>query len=780
MHFREAQGAAMKRRGALLVAALFGLGMSACEDEVQPPIVRTLDGPTDMVFACHGRMRVTQGEAATEAQPIVTTSMPVAACQGWNEVRARLDEGEDPEDDKDDRYFLVGLPPAGQGPLDLVPEQRLDNDKEMRTELFEEWQAKVNLYGFALQKNQGTVALVRQGLNTTANVVLQDADPFSPGLNVIPVGTQPVGITADPTGCHVTTANAGSCDLSVLDVATVLSGETVPVVRRMPVQNAAGEVISAKPRAIVGQVGSPPLGFECAGAPDTLVYVAFPDCNAVAAVHTGTGEIRASIVFAEDGSAVLGDGNLTCAAATCGGLTTPPVAETPDAGVLDASVPDASVPDAGAPDAGVAIAAVGGRPRPTALHMAADGGRLYIGAENSPRVTVVELDPAVALPTATWSVALEGEVGITSLAATELIAMGGDVGRADEGPFGEFRFVYAAATDNTVRVAEVHEQRRECETQADPRYLHEVRNGQLLSCLPIGDPTMPRRIETDSSCGASCGPRSPGIHMPGDARPLDIVFVKGPGREAQAEGAERRPITSSTLIGTFAYISLSTGEVAVVNVDDDNYGDIESVDVPVDVDLSLALPHQLRDEATDRRKSRYCTEIGDEHQLECATFTTTTTADGCNYPAGAPQGPPSITTGGQITQAAGYVASSYAGALPKLRNVECNTPYVPAVPEMPAVPPSAEDPDGTPVIPATPEIEATTVAVPELLRHGAGSAARAGVPRSAERARARDLDHRLGRRAVPARRDRDRHHHARRVPRGRQRRRAARRGFAVL
>jgi hypothetical protein len=721
MRFREAQGAAMKRRGALLCAALFGLGVAGCEDEQEPPNVRTLDGPTDVAFTCHGRMRVTQGEAATDAQPIVTSPMAVEACQAWRDVTTKLDDRGTAEE-SDDRIFLEGLPPAGQGPLDLMPGQRLDNDEETQKELFEEWKAQVNLYGFVLQKNQGTVALLRQGLSNTASVALKDADPFAPGLNVIPVGTQPVGITVDPTGCHVTTANAASCDLSVLDVATVLSEDTVPVVRRRPVQNAAGEIISAQPRAIVGQVGGSPVGFECTSTPDSLVYVAFPDCNAVAAVHTGTGEIRASIVFAADGSAVLGDGNLTCAAATCGGVTTPPVVETPDAGV-----PDASVPDAGAPDAGAGIAAIDGRPRPVALHMAADGERLYIGAENSPRVTVVELDPASALPTASWSVALQGEVGITSLAATDVIDMGGDIGRTDVKVFGEFRFVYAAATDNTVRVAEVHTQRRECETQTDPRFLHDVTDGQFLSCMPLLDPTTP--IDDPTTPRRRVGARSPGIHMPGDARPLDIVFAQAPGLEAAADGALRKPISPTTLIGTFAYISLSTGQVVVANVDDDNYGDVESAEdavpyIPVDVDLSLALPHQLRDEGSGRRNSRYCAEQGKPepkegedppepayYPLACDdSFTTTTTelaAEGCNYPAGAPQGPPSITAGGTVALSPDYVAESYAGALPKLRNVECNTPFIPEVPPTPAM-------GNIPAKPGSPAIEATTVAVPEL------------------------------------------------------------------
>jgi hypothetical protein len=673
----------MRRSGALLAAALFGLGLGACEDEVAPPVIRTLEGPTDIAFACRGPMRLTAGGEATAEQEIVTSPMPVDACRAWNEVSVDVDDL-DTDETEDDVTTLDRPPPTGQGPIGLAPGDVLDDDAQEA--LFEEWQQKVEFYGFVLQENQGTVALVRQTLGSSGVIALKDADPFTPGLNVIPVGTQPVGIATDPTGCHVMTANAGSCDLSRIEVDSVLSGDSGPVVRRLPVQNAAGEILSAEPRALVGQAGNPPLGFECTESPDSLLYIAYPDCNAVAVVHAATGEIRASIVFAEDGSAVLGDGNLTCAAATCGGATTPPVVETPDAGAPDASAPDAGAPDAGAPDAGVVtaavdVAAVGGRPRPSSLYMAADGGRLYVGADNSPQITVVELD-ASALPTAAWSVPLEGEVGVTALAATELVAMGGEIGRADEGPFGEFRFVYAAATDGTVRVVEVHNERRECDTQIDPRFLHDERNGQLLACLPL-DPAR-RRVDTrsrDARSPSGSRARSPGIHMPGDARPLAIAFARAPGVETY-EDAERPNISPGTVIGTFAFISLSNGTVVVANVDDDNYGDVESTAAPTEVDLALALPHQLRDTGTSRRTSRYCEEAdadgdgtadADEDgkpgydPLVCDF----TVASSCAYPAGAVTGPPTITTPPEITMETGYVADRFLDRLPGLRDVAC-------------------------------------------------------------------------------------------------------------
>lgn len=710
MRSREAFPVPRRRREALLIAAVLGLSSGACEEEVDPPPVFTLDGPTDISFACYGRLRVTGGQPPDESQPIVTTLLPMELCQGWNRVTFTLHDN-DTTDRGDDYYTLDELPPEGQGPLGLTQGQRLSQDG---LDALDEWFDSIHMYGFALQRNQGTVALVNQRLGSTPTAALLDADPFAPGRNVIPVGTQPVGIVTDPTSCHVMTANAGSCDLSVLDVPSLVSGGDVPVVRTVSVRNAAGEPLAARPRAIVAEAPQPttgePMASECSDSPDSLIYVAYPDCHAVAAIHAGTGEIRASIVFAEDGSAILGDGNLDCAAAACGAATTPPVVEVPDAGAPDAAAPDAAVPDAGVPDAGLVALAEHTRPRPVALHMASDGARLYIGAENSSQITVVDLRPEDGLPMAATSVALDCEqdprtgqcrdddgdgepdpVGVTALAATDLIPMGGEPisGKLtpegtepvldNDGQLGDHRFVYAAATDNTVRVVEVEALMRECDTQIDPRFLHDIRADgsdprlSLLACLPVGDPAFPRRL----------GARSPGIHVPGDARPLDIAFARAPGGEKfqcavppDTESEEPQcaspPISAINLIGYFAYISLSTGAVVMVNVDDDNYGDVESTTGEyVEVDLSLALPHQLRDTGTARRSSLYCEEAGTDSSAYRPLVCDFDVAEDCSYQGGAPQGPPSLTAPSVTTLSAGYVAEGYLPALPALRALEC-------------------------------------------------------------------------------------------------------------
>ncbi|WP_428262960.1 hypothetical protein [Haliangium sp.] len=632
------------RRIALVLAACAVLPAAGCSDDpLPPPLIRTLDGPTDIAFTCYGRMRVTGGLEPTDDQIVLdATPMSVAACQGWDGFSINEEE------------VLVTAPPAGQGPAIAAGEVVSES---VREELFA-WRDEVRLYGFVLQKSLGTMAVFRKELGEDApgGVVLLDADPFNPGLNVIPVGSQPVGITTDTTGCYLTTANSGSCDLSRVEVASVLDPDRAAEVRRLAVTNAAGDPVVARPRAMTAPASTAAPGFECGDAPTGLIYVAYPECNAVAVVDAATGVIQASVVFDETG-AVLADGNLTCAAASCGLAPTPPTVDRPDAGP-----PDAGIPDAGAGVAATEIelaAAFGGPGRPVALHMSEDGRRLYIGADNSALITVVELGDD-ALPTEVWDVALEGEVGITDLYASELIPMGGDDGDITDGNFGDFRFVYGVATDGTVRVAEVESRRRECETQVDPRYLHDVTDGALLSCLPVGDPAYPRRV----------GARSPGIDPPGDARPISITMA------AVANPGDDQPTVSPfNMVGHFAYITLSDGAVLVVNIDDDNYPDYEDPDDPLAVDLVLALPHQIRDRGSERSVSIFDEApadggsdagVGPDAGLgeanECIVYSDSVTVHG-----------PRMTSGSATDEA--YLTTFYSAdnpaLTPSLRRVAC-------------------------------------------------------------------------------------------------------------
>lgn len=484
----------------------------ACSDNNVNVVVRNLDGPTDIAFGCVGDLRL------IGSGDVVHTAQPLASCT------TRL-EGE--------------IPP-GQEDVPLAPD----------------------LYAFVLQQTRGTIAVIDIFAGTVA-----DSDPFAPGRNAIPIGTLPVGLVEDQSGCFVMTANAGSCDLSALDVASAVSLGEPAQVTRISITNASGEIMRAKPRAIEkAQLPSETIGVDCASAPAGRVYVTFPECNLVAAIDSGTGQMEAGIRVLEDGNAEITDGNVTCPN-QCG------------TGSVSNAVPRGLTADAGVPDAGVLDLPQGA---PVAVKLSPDGSRLYIGNQNSPVLTVVDLD-ADGLPVQLQRVVLEGDVGISTVDVSNTISMGGafdSIGQVGV----DFTFAYVVATDGSIRVVDV-DGLVECDTQVDPRYLRGISNIELLACMPVGDPATPPR---------RAGARGPGIRLPSDAIPLDLEIV-----EVDSEETASSP-TPIILDGTFGFVTSSDGNTFVINIDDNIYPDFEIPEDPTRVWMTLALPHQLRDFLTDR------------------------------------------------------------------------------------------------------------------------------------------------------------------------------------
>src|SRR5690606_19566452 len=177
----------------------------------------------DIAFACYGGLRLTGGGAATPEQAVVNSAQPLDSCN----LRASA-SGE-----------AAPLPPGQEDLSDQggtpVPSP--------------------SYFAFILQSGPGTVALARfDAKPSTAftsgsgDVLMLDADPLTPGKNSITVGEDPVAIVTDRAGCYEVVANAGSCDLSVLDINSVFQNEAPgedPIVERLAVRNAAGQLIDA-------------------------------------------------------------------------------------------------------------------------------------------------------------------------------------------------------------------------------------------------------------------------------------------------------------------------------------------------------------------------------------------------------------------------------------------------------------------------------------------------------------------------------------------------------
>jgi hypothetical protein len=242
----------------------------------------------------------------------------------------------------------------------------------------------------------------------------------------------------------------------------------------------------------------------------------------------------------------------------------------PDAGV------DAGV-DAGAPDAGPMIPPPDPfAGRPVALHATRDGTRLVIGSENTRTIVIADLTDGV--PTSLRTINLEGDIGIKDVEVTDRIDMGGEIGTLG-GTAGEFEFVYAIASDSSIRVANL-DTLQECDTQVDPRYLHEERDVAFLSCMPVGGPdTPPRRA----------GAAGPGISVVGV--PTSIAFSQVELPEGQFAGTP----APTTMVGYYGFVTTTNGFVFVITVDDDNYPDFESTEDPARAFVPLAIAHQVRD-----------------------------------------------------------------------------------------------------------------------------------------------------------------------------------------
>ncbi|MBX3160733.1 MAG: hypothetical protein KF773_32505 [Deltaproteobacteria bacterium] len=593
-------------RISLLSAALAVL--AACGDTTTTATSQlNLDRPVDVAFACYGGMRVTGGGEADPGQTIVVTAMPTTGCEIRSAPRPSNTPTPVPEGQED-------LTKSGGAP---VPNAF--------------W------YGLVLQSGPGTVALARFETKPATSFVgndvqVLDVDPLTPGNNSISIGEEPVAIVTDPTGCTAITANAGSCDLSVLDINSAV-GTPRAVVNRLEVTNAAGTSIFAKPAAMVAQPQSSTIGNVCTvddnniAKPSGLIYVAYPNCHLVAGIDTTTGKIVTGIQFDAAGVATIVDGNVTCAD-ECGGE---PVTAGTRPVTLDLEL-----------DPRAAVAS----------------RRMVIGAANSPAITIVELDPEYK-PASVSQITLEHDparpFGVNKVSLSPTIGMGGSRGvvNDDGAPGGQSQFVYAIASDHTVRVADVLTLNQECDTQVDPRFLIGVRSVRDLACIPVG--TAPPRRQ---------GARGPGIKLPGDAVPTSVDIFKS----IEIANDARLAADPNKLIGYFAMITASNGFTFVANVDDDDFDDLFKTASPLEVPMPKALPHQLRDGIGGRGTLATFSETGSDGRVvtKPSCLVQNPVADN-----GAVLFGPRATTAPARLGTAGNIADTKVTELPSFRQLQC-------------------------------------------------------------------------------------------------------------
>jgi hypothetical protein len=615
-----------------LVIALAAAG-AACSEPTSAPLTQlNLDRPVDISFACFGPMRVTNGRTTPDPNdPIIDTAQPAISCDRRSE--------EHPSD-------TPAPVPPGQENVDTTT-----------------W------IGFILQSAPGTVAIAHWPVGpsrtfTPGTALVDDADELTPGKNAISVGEEPMAIATDKSGCYAVTANAGSCDMSALEISSAVDDDpgTLVKVDRVPVTSSAGVPILARAAAMVAEPNTEIVGNLCPARPEGLMYVAYPSCHLVAAVQmvldpgdpnnpdddSTTGRVVAGIRYDDAGGVSITDGNVTCPQeCTAENIRPEPILR---------------------------------GPRPVALSLDTATRRLAIGAEGLASVTVVDLDasflpiaPILQLPLENPS----GDLGVTAIAVSPVIGMGDNTDemvpdqtddRTTTG--GQGQYVYAVATDGTVRVVDILTKQRECDTQIDGRFLRTVEDIPTLQCLPINDPLLPRRR----------GAKGPGIELIGDTLPLSVAFFRIPRVTARPMSGDTPPQRlddpRSVLIGSFAILTSTNGSTFVVNVDDDNASDREGDRADRFNDAEelgtqpvLVIPHQLRDAGRYRGATSTPTNLatGDDR--------------GRSLPLCSDAGPAdSLVAGARGTTAptqnldVGPIATNKVGELPVLRSVTCVEP----------------------------------------------------------------------------------------------------------
>jgi hypothetical protein len=532
-----------------------------------------------------------------------------------------------------------------------------------------------------------------------------DADPLTPGKNALSIGEDPVALGTDKTGCYEITANAGSCDLSELDITSALrnivDGDPArPKIDRVPVFVVDGKMnedgtphsakVLSKPSAMIVEpfrddLDAANVGKACPATPTSKLYISYPSCHLVAEVELGAGtdgRPTANVIGGIQFDLMTGAAKVLTTPQDLAGLKCP--TECP---------PDSTTPFQAVTD-GVRPVALDYR-LDTQINAVKTGvtSKLAIGADtrgapDAAPITVVDLqltgDTAFApMPDKVLSIPLEpngGLVGVSALALSPQIGMGSNastVGKVNDNVDDQGQYVYAVASDGTVRVADVLNLKRECDTQIDGRFLlhNPTVTTTLMECLPVvGRPDLPRRP----------GARSPGIELPDGVVANSVTIIKGVSTPPLVIGQDGNPTTTpvnpqpSLLLGYFAFITASSGDVYVANVNDDNV--LHDVTPTKGHTLAtspvLVMPHQLRDSLSKRESlPKDCTAT--DPPVVVASTSDPTSGD----PGGPSEGGPRLTATPIQQSVAGTLPDDLRFQLPRLQQVACdldgNVPITP-------------------------------------------------------------------------------------------------------
>ncbi|HEY3352946.1 MAG TPA: hypothetical protein VGQ83_06835 [Polyangia bacterium] len=474
------------------------------------------------------------------------------------------------------------------------------------------------LYGFIANTARGELALIH--INPDGTYGLIDLDKTHPAYGFVPLGKLPGRLSGTSDGCRVASANAGTCDLSLVATALAVSpaaatayvndaGLSVPVslVTTVVPRTAVGP-LGARPREIAFVPGAAPHGACDPGQLDRAV-VTFPDCGLVALVELPGGRILDSLKLTSAGLVPAG-ASPACAVQCAGGVPS-------DAGVVPPDDAGAPVDDGGVGDGG-APAGDGGSPAPGGdgglptgpvhvggLAVSPDGTRLYVGAADVPVVAAAAVTGDTLAPLAGAVTLDAAKAGIKRLRLSpefplesETIVGDGGATRYDLGD----TFLYAFVGDLSVHVVLAKQARSdgltreplvECETNPDPRmWVSPQGQGSDISlaeraCVRLDATPRPRRAPLIDT---------PGI-VPSSGVPKDVAFWT----VQQYQIAQRTTTTASpaNTVGTFGFLAISRGVTDILNIQPDRASGEAGAINPgnpyvLRPDPSLVLSHQLR------------------------------------------------------------------------------------------------------------------------------------------------------------------------------------------
>ena len=171
----------MKITHRLSIVLVAALACGACSTTPPPVSAHNLERPSDIAFACVGLFPPNpDGGASTAAGTNLVSGRPMYECN---------------------------KPGFFDPPFDIT----------RRT------------FGFVANSARGELSVI--DLN---NSKLIDLDLANPETNVAPLGVLPEQMSASNDGCRIVTANRGSCDLTMVDIGTLMTPE-LAVEEKVPV-----------------------------------------------------------------------------------------------------------------------------------------------------------------------------------------------------------------------------------------------------------------------------------------------------------------------------------------------------------------------------------------------------------------------------------------------------------------------------------------------------------------------------------------------------------------